>query len=135
MKTILVLAKTFDSGVHWVNKHGITLRDKHVHNWYVVYEPYELQKFLQERPKIDVEGYILPEFTHNNRKQEMINLLYAHKKTLSHRATMDFMNNVILGYDRKLGLKGNDSKTWHGSQAQYDAILVKDPNTLYNIVG
>ena len=135
MKTILVLAKTFDSGIHWENKHGHTLRDSHNHKWYVVYEPYDLQKFLQERPKIDVEGYILPEFTHNNRKQEMINLLYAHKKTLSHRATVDFMNNVILGYGKQLDLKGNDSKTWHGSQAQYDAIPTKDPNTLYNIVG
>jgi len=98
MKTILVLAKTFDSGVAWVNKHGITLRDKHVHNWYVVYEPHDLTKFLQERPKLGVEGYILPEFTHNNRKQEMINLLYAHMQTVSHRAITDFMNNVILGW-------------------------------------
>ena len=135
MKTILVLAKTFDSGVHWVNKHGITLRDKHVHNWYVVYEPHDLTKFLQERPKLGVEGYILPEFTENKQKQAMINLLYAHMKTVSHRATVDFMNNVILGYDRKLGLKGNDSKTWYGTRKEYLAILVKDPNTLYNIVG
>ena len=135
MKTILVLAKTFDSGIHWVNKHGHTLRDRHNHKWYVVYEPYDLQKFLQERPKIGVEGYILPEFTENKQKQAMINLLYAHMKTVSHRATVDFMNNVILGYDRKLGLKGNDSKTWYGTRKEYLAILVKDPNTLYNIVG
>ena len=102
MKTILVLAKTFDSGIHWVNKHGHHLRDKHNHKWYVVYEPHDLTKFLQERPKIDVEGYILPEFTENKQKQVMINLLYAHKKTVSHRATTDFMNNVILGYGRQL---------------------------------
>jgi len=102
MKTILVLAKTFDSGIHWVNKHGHHLRDRHVHKWYVVYEPHDLTKFLQERPKIDVEGYILPEFTENKQKQVMINLLYAHKKTVSHRATTDFMNNVILGYGRQL---------------------------------
>ena len=135
MKTILVLAKTFDSGIHWVNKHGHTLRDRHNHKWYVVYEPYDLQKFLQERPKLGVEGYILPEFTENKQKQAMINLLYAHMRTVSHRATVDFMNNVILGYDRKLGLKGNDSKTWYGTRKEYLAILVKDPNTLYNIVG
>ena len=102
MKTILVLAKTFDSGIHWVNKHGHTLRDRHVHKWYVVYEPHDLTKFLQERPKIDVEGYILPEFTENKQKQTMINLLYAHKKTVSHRATIDFANNVILGYGKQL---------------------------------
>ncbi len=135
MKTILVLAKTFDSGIHWVNKHGHTLRDRHVHKWYVVYEPYDLQKFLQERPKLDVEGYILPEFTENKQKQVMINLLHAHMKTVSHRAATEFTNNVILGYGKQLDLKGNDSKTWYGTRKEYLAILVKDPNTLYNIVG
>ena len=102
MKTILVLAKTFDSGIHWVNKHGHHLRDKHNHKWYVVYEPHDLTKFLLQHQKIDVEGYILPEFIDNSYKQEMINLLYAHKKTVSQRATTDFMNNVILGYGRQL---------------------------------
>lgn len=135
MKTILVLAKTYDSGIHWVNKHGITLRDRHNHNWYVVYEPHELLKFLHGRPRIGVEGYILPEFTENKQKQEMINLLHAHMKTVSHRAATEFTNNVILGYGKQLNLGKETSRTWHGSQEQYDAILVKDPNTLYNIFG
>jgi hypothetical protein len=104
MKTLLVLAKTFDSGIHWVNKHGHTLRDRHVHKWYVVYEPHDLTKFLQERPKIDVEGYILPEFTHNKYKQEMINSLYVHMSTVSLQATTDFAKNVILRYGKQLNV-------------------------------
>ena len=104
MKTILVLAKTFDSGIHWVNKHGHTLRDRHVHQWYVLHEPTELRKFLLQHQKIDVEGYILPEFTENKQKQTMINLLYAHKRSVSHRCVTEFTMNVLIPLKDKLGI-------------------------------
>jgi len=104
MKTILVLAKTFDSGIHWVNKHGHHLRDRHVHQWYVLHEPTELRKFLLQHQKIDVEGYILPEFTENKQKQTMINLLYAHKRSVSHRCVTEFTMNVLIPLKDKLGI-------------------------------
>ena len=121
MKTILVLAKTFDSGIHWVNKHGHTLRDRHNHKWYVLHEPTELRKFLLQHQKIDVEGYILPEFTDNPHKQEMINLLHAHKKTISHKAAIEFTNNVILGYGKQLDV---EKKTL--SQEEEDILATVD---------
>ena len=105
MKTILVLAKTFDSGIHWVNKHGHTLRDRHNHKWYVLHEPTELRKFLLQHQKIDVEGYILPEFKDNPHKQEMINLLYAHKRSVSHRCVTEFTMNVLIPLKDKLGIE------------------------------
>ncbi len=121
MKTILVLAKTFDSGIHWVNKHGHHLRDRHVHKWYVVYEPHDLAKFLQERPKIGVEGYILPEFTENKHKQEMINSLYAHMRTVGHRCVTEFTMNVLIPLKDKLGI---EEKTL--SQEEEDILATVD---------
>lgn len=128
-KPILILCNSYHTGKEYFMKHlahvnvGKTVLDDD--KWvdiYVIYNHGELEKTLRICGKVDIDGYILPEFKDNPERFSILDTIQSHKLCIRSDLAKDFHVKTFVEHRNSLKLTLPDREKLQQEETEQDIL-------------